>query len=147
MINETFYPEESRRDLGRYSGDYRVTVSSYNTGDDILLGATDADHSTTIVELSLSRAREIAKILNAAADDVEARRPCRVGDTGLTAEQLDSLPRGSVVQFAGTRHAMRIDGAYYGWLTDSGADWHSRTLASEKDEGGNKLLFIPEVSH
>lgn len=146
MINAVFLPEASHKYSGRYFNDYRINILSDDPASkSVQMNVLDADDSMTIVELGPERAREIAKFLNAAADDVESRLPRRVGDTGLTAEQLESLPIGSVVQFDGTRHAIRVDGAYHSWITDSGVEWISQTLTDRERPGDNKLLFIAEV--
>ena len=145
MINEVFLPEESHKYSGRYFNDYRITVSSDPALEGVHLNVMDADDSVTIAEFGPDQAREIARALNAVADDVESRRPRRVGDTGLTEAQLESLPVGSVVQFDGDRHALRVDGAYHSWVVDSGIEWLSLTLADRVRDGANKLLFISEV--
>lgn len=145
MINTVFHPEAFHEYSGRYFNDYRISISSDPDLEGVQLNAMDADDSLTIVEFGPDRARDIANALNAAADDVESRLPRRVGDTGLTTEQLESLPIGSVVQFDGTRHAIRVDGAYHSWITDSGTEWLSLTLSDRERQGDNKLLFIAEV--
>lgn len=144
-MQQFFIPEDNAAGSS-YARDYHLYVEDDLDCNKVRVGVTDSDRDTAMAELTTDRAREVAKALVEAAELIGSQ-PVQVGDLNPTASQLDSLPKGSVVrfddpQFNGSRFALKANNAILDqWVTDSGADWGSSTLATRVN---TKIIFIPE---